>query len=88
MVTGGSSGGTDSTTYGGGYGSTPLVLPAGDYPIAAWLASYDSGVVGTPRDECTTKVTLRPLDDVALNADFPANKACTFGPAPSPSPGA
>jgi hypothetical protein len=33
-------------------------------------------------------VTLRPLDDVALNADFPANKACTFGPAPSPSPGA
>ncbi len=88
MVTGGSSGGSGYTTYGGGYGSGVLVLPAGRYSITVWLATYDGGVVGTPRDECSTKVTLRPLDDVALNADFPANKACTFGPAPSPSPGA
>jgi hypothetical protein len=87
MVPGGSSGGTDSTTYGGGYGSGPLVLPAGDYTITAWLAGYASGVMGTPRDACSTKVTLRSLDDVALNAEFPANKACTVGPAPSPSIG-
>jgi hypothetical protein len=86
MVPGGSSGGTDSTTYGGGYGSGVLVLPAGRYSITVWLATYDSGVTGTPRDECSTQVTLRPLDDVALNADYPPNKACTFQPAPSPSP--
>lgn len=82
MVPGGSSGGTDSTTYGGGYGSGPLVLPAGGYSITAWLAPYDGGVMGTPRDECSTQATLRPLDDVALNADFPPNQACTFQPAP------
>jgi hypothetical protein len=87
MVPGGSSGGQGSTTYGGGYGSGPLVLPAGRYSISTWLAPYFGVVMGTPRDECSTQVTLRPLDDVALNADFPANKACTFGPAPSPSPG-
>ena len=87
MVPGGSSGGTDSTTYGGGYGSGPLVLPAGSYSITAWLAPYDGGVMGTPRDECSTQVTLRPLDDIALNADYPPNQACTFQPAPSPSPG-
>ena len=78
---------TDSTTYGGGYGSGPLDLVAGSYSITAWLATYDAGVMGTPRDECSTHVTLRPLDDVALNADYPSNQACTFGPAPSPSPG-
>ncbi len=87
MVPGGSSGGTDSTTYGGGYGSGPLVLPAGAYSIIAWLATNSGGVAGTVRDECSTQVTLRPLDDVALNADYPPNKACTFQPAPPPSPG-
>ncbi len=86
MVPGGLSGGSGYTTYGGGYGSGPLALPAGGYSITAWLATYDAGVTGTPRDECSTKVTLRSLDDVALNADFPPNKACTFGPAPSPEP--
>jgi len=86
LVSGGSSGGTDSTTYGGGYGSGPLVLPAGSYSVTAWLATYDAGATGTPRDECSTQVTLRPLDDVALNADYPPNQACTFQPAPSPSP--
>jgi hypothetical protein len=86
MVPGGSSGGMDSTTYGGGYGSWPLVLPAGGYSVSAWLAGYAGGVSGPPRDECSTEVSLRSLDDVALNADFPPNKACTFGPAPSPSP--
>jgi hypothetical protein len=87
MVPGGSSGGSGYTTYGGGYGSGPLVLPAGGYSISAWLAPYSGGVAGAARGACSTKVDLRPLDDVALNADFPPNKACTFGPAPSPSPG-
>ena len=88
MVPGGSSGGQGSTTFGGGYLSGPLVLPVGAYTVTAWLAPYSGGVAGAARGECSTKVDLRPLDDVALNADFPANKACTFGPAPSPSPGA
>jgi hypothetical protein len=87
MVPGGSSGGTDSTTFGGSYGSRPLVLPAGGYSITAWLAPYSGGVAGAPRRECSTQVSLRPLGVVALNADFPPNKACTFGPAPSPSAG-
>ncbi len=87
MVSSSASGEGDSTTYGGGYGSGLLVLPAGDYSITVWLATYDGGVIGTPRDDCSTQVTLRPLDDVVLNADFPPNKACSFQPAPSPSPG-
>ncbi len=86
MVRGGSSGGTESTTYGGGYGSGPLVLPAGAYSITAWLSSYEGGAMGTARNECSMEVTLRPLDDLALNADYPPSKACTFQPAPSPSP--
>ena len=84
QVPGGESGGTDSTTYGGGYGSTPLVLPAGRYSVAAWLAPYSGNTMGAPRGECSTEVTLQPLDDVALDADFPPDKACTLGPAPSP----
>ena len=86
LVSGGSSGGPGYTTYGGGYGSGLLVLPAGGYAITAWLATDDGGATGTPRDECSTQVTLRPLDDVALNADFPAGQACSFQPAPAPSP--
>jgi hypothetical protein len=87
MVPGDATGGQDSTTYGGGYHSSPLVLPAGAYTVAAWLAPYDRGATGAPRDECSTQVTLRPLGDVALNADFPAGKACAFQPAPSSSSG-
>ncbi len=87
MVPGDASGQDNSTTYGGGYMSWPLVLPAGDYSVTAWLAPYSGNVAGAPRGECSTQITLRPLDNVALNADFPPNQACTFGPAPSPSPG-
>ncbi len=86
MVSGGASGDGDATTYGGSYGSGVLVLPAGDYSITVWLAGYAGGVTGPPRDECSTQVTLRPLDDVALNADFPPDGACSLGPAPVPSP--
>ena len=86
MVSSSASGEGDATTYGGSYGSGLLVLPAGDYTITVWLAGYASGVTGPPRDECSTQVTLQPLDDVALNADFPPNQACTLGPAQVPSP--
>jgi hypothetical protein len=86
MVSSSASGDGDATTYGGTYGSGLLVLPAGDYAITVWLAGYAGGVTGPPRDECSTQVTLRPLDDVALNADFPTNEACTLGPAPVPTP--
>jgi hypothetical protein len=87
QVKGGMSGGQGSTTFGGGYMSGPLLLPAGDYSVTTWLATYDQGVAGAPRGTCSTEVTLRPLDDVALNADFPPNRSCTFQPAPSQSPG-
>ncbi len=87
QVRGSESGYPGTTTFGGSYGSGPLVLPAGRYSITIWLATYDSVVMGPPRDECSTQVTLRPLDDVALDAEFPAGRACTFRPAPSSSPG-
>jgi len=86
MVRGGESGTGDSTVMGGWEG-LPLVLPAGRYSIAGWLATYDSGVTGAPQDECSTQVTLQPLGDVALDAEFPAGGSCTFRPAPSASPG-
>ena len=88
MVSGSRSGDNGSTTFGGSYGSgPPLVLPAGRYSITSWLATYDGGMMGTPRDECSTQVTFRLLDDVTLNAEYPAGQACTFGPAPLISPG-
>ncbi len=86
IVSGSASGTPGVTTFGGGYGSGPLVLPAGRYSITTWLATYDRGVIGTPSDECSIRVALQPLDNVPLNADFPAGHACTFKPAPSPSP--
>jgi hypothetical protein len=85
LVSGSSSGGNDVSTYGGGYGSTPIVLPAGDYTIDSWLATFDRGVMGAVKDQCSTTITLKPLDDVAPNADFPDGKACTFGPGVPPS---
>ena len=87
LVSSGESGTSDATTFGGSYGSGPLVLPAGEYSIRLWLAPYDHGVMGTPSVGCSMHVNLRPLDNVALNADFPAGRACTSQPAPTPSPG-
>jgi hypothetical protein len=87
LVPGGESGTTDATTFGGSYGSGPLVLPAGDYSISLWLAPYADGKMGTPGAGCSTNVALQPLGNVALNAVFPAGQACTFKPAPDPSPG-
>ena len=82
LVSGGSSGDQDVTTFGGGYGSRPLVLPAGDYSITVWLASYDGGVAGARRNECSTRLTLGPSSDVRFNAEFPTGQACTFPPVP------
>ena len=56
LVSGGSSGGSGYTNYGGGYGSGVLVLPAGRYSITVWLTTYNSGVAGAPRGECSTQV--------------------------------
>ncbi|HEX7949747.1 MAG TPA: hypothetical protein VF494_05315 [Candidatus Limnocylindrales bacterium] len=82
------SGGSDTTTFGGDvYGSPPLVLPAGSYTITDWLANDSGAVMGTPTGQCSTKVTLRPLEDARLNAEFPSGHACTFGPAPTSSHG-
>lgn len=86
MVSGSASGDGDAATYGGSDGSGVLVLPAGNYAITAWLADYAGGVTGPPRDDCSTHVRLQPLDDVALNADFPPNQPCSLGPAPAPTP--
>ena len=62
---------------------------AGRWPL------LDHGVVGNLRrwsdghaaHECSTQVTLRALDDVVLNADYPSNEACSLQPVPSQSPG-
>jgi hypothetical protein len=87
LVSQGTSGGQGYTTFGGAYGSPPLVLPAGGYTFAVWLAPFDHGVMGSPSGECSAPITLRPLGDVVLNADFPHGGSCTIGPAPSPSLG-
>jgi hypothetical protein len=86
LVSGGSSGGPQGTTYGGGYRAWPLVLPAGDYSITSWLATYDHDVIGAPRDACSTNVTLRSLESTAINADYPQGHACRLLPATAPSP--
>ena len=87
LVPGGESRAQDSTTFGdANLSGPPLVLPAGGYTITAWLATLNGGVIGAPQGECSTRVTLRPLDDIALDAEYPPGQACTFRPAPSPSP--
>jgi hypothetical protein len=86
-ISGGSSGGPDSATFGGGYSSRPLVLPPGEYTVAAWLGTFDQGVAGSTRDACSTQLTLTPLEDARLNAEFPADQACTLQRAPATSPG-
>jgi len=84
-IPGGVGGGEDGvTTFGGSYGSSPLVLPAGNYTITMWLAGSLKG--GTTRGECSTRLSLRPGDDIRINADFPLEQPCTFMPAPDPTP--
>jgi hypothetical protein len=82
-VPGGASGDADSTVFGGGYGSLPLVLRAGRYRISAWLGT---GANGAPSQTCSTEVTVAPLDEVALDAQFPTGQPCTLERGPLPSP--
>jgi hypothetical protein len=86
IVSGSASGEENSTTFGGGYGSPPLVLPPGRYSITAWLATYNGGVSGPPSQECASEVTVAELDDVTLNAVFPSGQACSITTAPPASP--
>ena len=88
MVSGGSSGGSGSTSFGTGYESPgPLVLPGGTYTVTAWRAAWDGTKAGAARDRCSTSVTLAPLGDTALVANFPSGKPCTLSPAPLPTSG-
>ncbi|MDA8202522.1 MAG: hypothetical protein M0Z49_07155 [Chloroflexi bacterium] len=89
LVSGGASGGAGYTAFGTGYESPgPLVLPAGSYSVTAWLATWDGSTAGPARDQCSTTVTLAPLDDTALSADFPTGKPCQIarGPLPTSDP--
>jgi hypothetical protein len=86
IVSGSATGDQDSTTFGGGYGSPPLLLSPGRYSITAWLATYDGGVSGPPSQECATQFTIAALDDLTLNANFPSGQACSLATAPLPSP--
>ncbi len=85
IVSGGASGDQNGTTFGGGYGSLPIVVPAGNYTLSAWLANYPGGQ-GNPERGCSTAVTLAALDAVAYNAVYPTGEACAFQPAAAPSP--
>jgi hypothetical protein len=84
LISGYAEGGDGYTTFGGGYGASPLVLPAGAYTIHVWLGSHAAGVTGTRRQECSAPLTLGELDNVALIADFPVDQACSIqlGPVP------
>jgi hypothetical protein len=83
MVEGGAHGREDVTTYGPG---VPLVLGPGAYSVTVWLASFEAGVIGPPTgDECSTEVALSELDDVMVEAVFPAaGQDCTFGQPSAP----
>jgi hypothetical protein len=77
IVSGGAYGRDDTTTYGPGL---PLLLRPGTYEVTVWLASLDGEVTGRPTEECSTEVSLRALDDLMLEARFPAaGEACTLG---------
>lgn len=83
MVEGGAHGREDVTTYGPG---VPLLLGPGAYSVTVWLASFDAGVIGPPTgDECSTEVALSELDDLMVEAVFPAaGQDCTFGQPSAP----
>jgi hypothetical protein len=81
MIGGGEYGSGDSTTYGP---DRPLVLTPAAYTVTVWLAGLDGVAGATPAARCTTGIDLRPLDELMLEAVFPAaGQACAFGP-PSP----
>jgi hypothetical protein len=82
IVQGGAYGRDNVTTYGPG---APLVLNEGTYSVTAWQATIDRGVIGSAVDKCTTEISLGQLDDLMLEARFPAiGRSCTFGPPSAP----
>jgi len=81
-VQGGAYGRDNVTTYGPG---APLVLHEGTYSITAWRAPIDRGVIGPRMNDCSTEISVSPLDDLMLEARFPAiGQRCTFGPPSAP----
>jgi hypothetical protein len=81
-VQGGAYGRGNVTTYGPG---APLVLNEGTYSVTAWQATIDRGVIGSAVDKCSTEISLGQLDDLMLEARFPAiGQSCTFGPPSAP----
>jgi hypothetical protein len=82
IVQGGAYGRDNVTTYGPG---APLVLNQGTFSVTAWQATIDGGIIGSPMDACTTEISLGHLDDLMLEARFPAiGRSCTFGPPSAP----
>jgi len=76
LVSGNVSGRRDVTKYGPG---APLLLDPGTYTVDVWLATFDHGVIGPASDSCSTQITLHALDDVMLDARYPAPGApCVF----------
>jgi hypothetical protein len=82
IVSGGARGSSaddpSTTTFGGGYGSLPLVLPTGRYFIDGWLALQEAGATGPKSRGCSGGLVVKPRVELALNADFPLEGACTF----------
>jgi hypothetical protein len=89
MVEGGAYGRPGSTRYGPG---APIVVGAGTYVLTAWFTAiqrdpnYVGAPTGAPIGTCSTTVSAQPLDDIHLQATFPADGPCAWGPAPSDTP--
>jgi hypothetical protein len=74
MVSGGSSGPRERTTYGP---DGPLLLEAATYELTAWWADRDGTPIGEGR-MCETTVTVASRDEVFLSADFGRSGPCEF----------
>jgi hypothetical protein len=85
-VVGGVTGTNDTTTYGGGYGSRPLLVPAGTYSVSLWTGPYSGGVTASPTQSCSGSIVVQPLDVLIVNADFPAGRPCSIERRPPPGP--
>lgn len=77
LVSGSTSSDESSITFGGSYGSIPLVLAPGDYTITVWLAS-STGTMPDTASECSLSMTLAASDNLAYFAVFWPGKPCTI----------